>query len=126
MITLVKKIKLDGSPCRKCADVIGRLESGGLMSRIDHVVVADERDAESEGMRLASELGVDAAPFFISVPTIVSAPMQLVANPRRERAPSVLQHGADRPGGLVDTRAPPVSWAKGPTPCAQPNVPGRQ
>ena len=35
------------------------------MARIDRVVIADERDADSEGMRLAAELGIDAAPFFI-------------------------------------------------------------
>ena len=64
-IAFVKKIKVDGSPCRKCAEVEARLESAGLMGRIDRVVVADERDPESEGMRLAAELGVDAAPFFV-------------------------------------------------------------
>jgi hypothetical protein len=64
-ITLVKKIKLDGLPCRKCAEVIDRLETAGLMGRIDHTVIADERDPNSEGMKLAAELGVDAAPFFI-------------------------------------------------------------
>lgn len=64
-VTFVKKIKLDGSPCRKCAEVEDRLQAAGLLSRIDHVVIADERDASSEGMQLAAELGVDAAPFFI-------------------------------------------------------------
>lgn len=64
-ITFVKKIKADGSPCRKCAEVEARLESAGLMGRMDLIVVADERDAESEGMRLAAEHGVDAAPFFV-------------------------------------------------------------
>ncbi len=64
-ITLVKKIKLDGSPCRKCAEVIERLETAGLMGRIDHTVIADERDLNSEGMRVAAELGVHQAPFFI-------------------------------------------------------------
>ena len=64
-VTLVKKIKLDGAACRKCAEVEERLRSSGLMNRIDHVVIADERDASSEGMQLAAELGVDAAPFFV-------------------------------------------------------------
>ena len=64
-ITLVKKIKADGSPCKKCGEVIERLERDGLMGRIDRVVVADERDPQSEGMRLAAEHKVDAAPFFI-------------------------------------------------------------
>jgi hypothetical protein len=64
-ITLVKKIKADGTPCRKCAEVDERLEKAGLMGRIDRVVVADERDPESEGMRLAARHRVDWAPFFI-------------------------------------------------------------
>jgi hypothetical protein len=64
-VAFVKKIKADGSPCRKCAEVEERLQSAGLMARIDRVIVADERDPKSEGMRLAAELGVDAAPFFL-------------------------------------------------------------
>lgn len=64
-ITLVKKILKDGSPCKKCADVLERLESGGHMARIDKVVVADERDPESEGLALARQYDVDRAPFFV-------------------------------------------------------------
>lgn len=64
-ITLVKKILADGSPCRKCADVIGRLEESGQMERIDDVVVADERNPASAGMLLAAEHHVDRAPFFV-------------------------------------------------------------
>ncbi len=64
-ITLVKKILADGSPCRKCAEVQERLENEGLIDRIDHTVIADERDPESEGMLLAKKHDVDRAPFFI-------------------------------------------------------------
>ncbi len=64
-VTFVKKIKVDGTPCKKCKEVEERLQAGGLMGRIDRVVIADERDMSSEGMKLAAELGVDAAPFFI-------------------------------------------------------------
>ncbi len=64
-IILVKKIKLDGSPCRKCADVLERLERDGYMDAIDRIVVADERDPESEGMQLAAEFEVERAPFFL-------------------------------------------------------------
>lgn len=64
-VTFVKKIKTDGTPCKKCIEVEDRLKSGNLMGRIDRVVIADERDASSEGMKLAAELGVEAAPFFI-------------------------------------------------------------
>lgn len=64
-ITLVKKIKADGTPCRKCADVLERLEHDGLMGAIDRVIVADEANPRSEGMRLAARHGVMRAPFFV-------------------------------------------------------------
>ncbi len=64
-ITFVKKILADGTPCGKCRDVEERLTSGGHWPAIDRVVVADERDSDSEGMRIAAELGVDRAPFFV-------------------------------------------------------------
>ncbi|UTA49604.1 hypothetical protein L1F30_08720 [Simiduia sp. 21SJ11W-1] len=64
-ITLVKKILADGSPCKKCADVLEKLESGGHMARIDDVLVADERDPNSPGMLLADKLEVNRAPFFV-------------------------------------------------------------
>ena len=64
-ITFVKKIKADGMPCRKCAEVEERLEKAGQMPRIDEVVIADERDPGSPGMRLAARYGVEQAPFFI-------------------------------------------------------------
>lgn len=64
-ITFVKKILKDGSPCKKCGDVIDKLESGGHMPRIDHIAVVDERDPASEGFALAKQYNVDRAPFFI-------------------------------------------------------------
>ena len=64
-ITLVKKILADGSPCRKCADVLEKLETSGQMQAINEILVADERDPESAGMKIAKSLGVDRAPFFI-------------------------------------------------------------
>ena len=64
-ITLVKKIKEDGTPCRKCAEVEQRLIDSNLMDRIDRVVVADERDPESEGIKLAQQHKAERAPFFI-------------------------------------------------------------
>lgn len=64
-ITLVKKILADGSPCKKCGDVLSKLESSGYMSRVDNIVVADERDPQSEGMVIAMQHGVDRAPFFV-------------------------------------------------------------
>ena len=64
-ITFVKKIKVDGSPCRKCAEVQSRLEKDGHIDKIDRTVIADERDDNSEGMQLAKQYTVDRAPFFI-------------------------------------------------------------
>ncbi len=64
-ITLVKKIMADGEPCRKCLEVEQRLIGEGLMNRIDHVIIADERDSNSEGMKKANQYKVDRAPFFI-------------------------------------------------------------
>ncbi len=64
-ITFVKKILADGSPCRKCGDVIEKLESSGQMARIDEVLVADERDPSSPGMAIAKKFNVDRAPFFV-------------------------------------------------------------
>ena len=67
-ITLIKKIKSDGAPCRKCAEVEQRLTESGLMHRIDRVVIADEREPQGEGIALARKHGVDTAPFFIVQP----------------------------------------------------------
>jgi len=64
-ITFIKKILKDGSPCRKCVDVIEKLETSGHMSRIDEIVVADERDPQSSGIALARQYAVDRAPFFV-------------------------------------------------------------
>jgi hypothetical protein len=64
-ITMVKKILADGSPCRKCVEVEARLRDGGHLNRIDSIVIADERDPDSEGQKLARRHGVELAPFFI-------------------------------------------------------------
>jgi len=64
-ITMVKKIKADGSACRKCEEVESRLQRDGVQEHIDRVITADERDPDSEGMVLARRHRVDLAPFFI-------------------------------------------------------------
>ncbi len=64
-ITFVKKIKADGSACRKCAEVQSRLEKDGHIGQIDHTIIADERDINSEGMQLAKQYSINQAPFFI-------------------------------------------------------------
>jgi len=52
-ITFVKKILTD------------RLESENLFEHINHIAIADERDPDSEGARLARKYAVSRAPFFI-------------------------------------------------------------
>ena len=64
-VTFVKKLLANGEPCTKCGDVERRLERSDLLARIDRVVVADERDEDSEGMRLARRHHVQLAPFFL-------------------------------------------------------------
>ena len=64
-ITLVKKLLADGSPCKKCADVLRKLEESGYMDRIDEVLVADERDPDSAGIQVAARHNVNRAPFFV-------------------------------------------------------------
>ena len=64
-ITFVKKILADGQPCAKCRDVEARLRAGGHWSRLDEVLIADERDPDSPGMHLARKLEVERAPFFV-------------------------------------------------------------
>ncbi|MFT7300330.1 MAG: hypothetical protein ACI89Z_000786 [Porticoccus sp.] len=64
-ITLVKKIKLDGSLCKKCEEVQQKLEATGQISLIDQVLIADERDHLSPGMEIASLFNVERAPFFL-------------------------------------------------------------
>ncbi len=64
-ITFVKKILANGELCKKCREVSDRLDSEGLIELINHIAIADERDAESEGMRLAKQYQVERAPFFL-------------------------------------------------------------
>ncbi len=64
-ITMVKKVKSDGNPCRKSADVLSELENLGLLRSIGRVVAADERNPGSEGFKLAVQHSVESAPFFI-------------------------------------------------------------
>jgi hypothetical protein len=64
-ITMVKKRLRDGSECRKCNQAVDQLRNRQLLDRIDEVVWADEGDADSPGIKLGLEHGVEQAPFFI-------------------------------------------------------------
>ncbi len=65
MITMVKKTLKDGSLCAKCVQAEDLLKKRGIWHRIDRVINAIEGDTASEGNRLADELGVNLAPYFI-------------------------------------------------------------
>ncbi len=64
-IVFVKKIFADGTPCKKCREVSARMEAEGLLQHVNHIAIADERDSDSEGMKLALQHQVSRAPFFI-------------------------------------------------------------
>ena len=64
-ITLVKKILEDGQPCKKCAEVETRLRETGQFQYINKIAIADERNPDSEGIKLAALYGIKIAPFFI-------------------------------------------------------------
>ena len=64
-ITFVKKILTNGDLCKKCQEVSERMRSEGILASIDHVVIADARDADSPGMQLANKYQIQRAPFFV-------------------------------------------------------------
>ncbi|MEM7358389.1 MAG: hypothetical protein AAF431_04800 [Pseudomonadota bacterium] len=64
-ITFVKKILANGELCKKCQEISERMSAEGLLNSVDRIVIADERDADSEGMRLARQYKVEKAPFFL-------------------------------------------------------------
>ena len=92
--TFVKKILADGSPCKKCAEVTEKIETGDQMQFIDKIAIADVNDKSSEGMLLAEKHNVDKAPFFIveqedgteTVYTIYFKWVKEVVNPLLEAA----------------------------------------
>ncbi|MGH7437220.1 MAG: hypothetical protein ACRENE_16210, partial [Polyangiaceae bacterium] len=64
-VTMVKKRFANGETCKKCIQAEELLKGRGLWDRIDEVVLADEADPASPGMKLAARLGVNLAPFFV-------------------------------------------------------------
>ena len=64
-IILVKKILTNGLPCKRCAEMLHKLEVSGYIEIINKIVIADERDSNSPGMLLAKKFHVDQAPFFV-------------------------------------------------------------
>ncbi len=64
-ITVVKKVKANGNLCRKSAEVWEKLTEARLLSQIDRVIFAQENQPSSQGMSLAIQYQVRAAPFFI-------------------------------------------------------------
>ena len=64
-VTMVKKVLLDGSACKKCDQAEELFKRRGLWEKIDEVVWAKEAEPDSPGMRLAERHRVELAPFFI-------------------------------------------------------------
>ena len=60
-----QKSKVDGSPCRKFAEVEQQLEKDSYFDRIDPIAIADETNINSEGMQFAKQHNVEHASFFI-------------------------------------------------------------
>ncbi|WP_428603089.1 hypothetical protein [Sedimenticola sp.] len=96
-ITMVKKLTRDGQPCAKCRDVEARMRREGLFDQIDRVVIAQEGDLSSEGMRLAEIYQVDRAPFFlvaddngdVQIYTVYFKLLRDVLKPIKEKRPSL-------------------------------------
>ena len=64
-ITFVKKVLANGLSCDRCAAVSAQLRSDGLMSHINHLIVADDNDTDSIGIRLAKQHAMKQIPFFM-------------------------------------------------------------
>eukprot|EP01062_Namystynia_karyoxenos_P066709 TRINITY_DN60640_c0_g1_i1.p1 TRINITY_DN60640_c0_g1~~TRINITY_DN60640_c0_g1_i1.p1 ORF type:complete len:194 (+),score=96.94 TRINITY_DN60640_c0_g1_i1:87-584(+) len=99
-ITYVKKIKMDGTPCKKCGEVTERLEKADQMKMIDEVLIADERDDQSPGMLLAKQYDLNRAPFFIVKRSDGTAQAYTVYF---DFVKKVLKGKADETQGLKDT-----------------------
>lgn len=64
-VILVKKVTEDGEYCRKCKDVQAKLEKDKVEKWIGNTVIADVRELESEGIKLAKHFDINTAPFFL-------------------------------------------------------------
>src|SRR5262245_11890391 len=64
-VTMVKKVLLDGSACKKCDQAEELFKRRGCWDAIDEVVMAREADPDCPGMALAAKHHVELAPFFI-------------------------------------------------------------
>ena len=64
-ITVVAKVKVDGSLCRKSARVWQKLQQAQLLNQIDRIIFAHANKPSNQGLSLAIEHQVTAAPFFI-------------------------------------------------------------
>ena len=79
---MVKKVLADGSPCRKCIQAEEMLKRRKLWNRLDQVIIADERDPNSEGFQEAKRYDVETAPFFVvregDKETLYTSPLELI------------------------------------------------
>ena len=82
-VTMVKKRLAGGETCRKCVQADELLVRRGLRGRIDEVLWVDEAEPTSPGARLATQHGVEAAPFFVirddlGATTVIDSVLKLV------------------------------------------------
>lgn len=64
-VIMIKKVMEDGSYCRKCIDVQGKIEQDGVADWIGYTGFAEVTNSESEGARLAKHFEIGTAPFFL-------------------------------------------------------------
>jgi phosphoadenosine phosphosulfate reductase len=93
-VTMIKKRYANGETCGKCTQAEELLKNRGLWPRIDEVEWADEGDPSSPGMKLAAQLGVGAAPFFVvheddGRSTVYESVLKLVRDRLADAPPSV-------------------------------------
>jgi len=64
-VTMIKKVLTGNKPCSKCVAAIDVLKRRGHYDKIDHEIIAQEDDPESEGMKISQQYGIRRFPFFI-------------------------------------------------------------
>lgn len=103
-ITMVKKKLADGQPCKKCMQAEAMLRVRDVWDKIDDVVIADEADPQSDGMKLGAKYGVDVAPFFIVEESDEERVFTSIAKFLKQTFPDA-KRPSRKATGTVDTQA---------------------
>lgn len=113
---MIKKRLANGEPCNKCVQAEELLKNRGFWDRIDDVVWAIEGEPESAGMKLATQYGLENAPFFVvrdgddervyeSVIRLMKEALSATPTARRPA-------GAEQPFGPERVAALAAEWAE--------------